>query len=151
MRNTSELIDRIIKLLDSNFLVFIQRNSSNVIAIPEFDDYMDFMDLGDVDYELQYNAIESNPNDYFQIKKLNSRELYNTMMDFALEQERTESIEMVKALRSKKPIEQFIRTVSKMGSTAFNSWNIYYHDQLIRIIRNRLCKEHLHLHLKKCQ
>ena len=147
MRNTSELIEQVIKLLDDNFLVYIQRADSKLVAIPEFDDYMDFMDVSDENYELLYNDIESNPADYFQIKKLTSRELYNTMMDFSLEQERSESIEMVKALRSKDPIKQFNLTVSKISSTALGSWNIYYNEQLKRIIRNRLCKERIHLHL----
>jgi len=147
MRNTSELIEQVIKLLDDNFLVYIQRADSKLVAIPEFDDYMDFMDVSDENYEMLYNDIESNPADYFQIKKLTSRELYNTMMDFSLEQERSESIEMVKALRSKDPIKQFNLTVSKISSTALGSWNIYYNEQLKRIIRNRLCKERIHLHL----
>ncbi len=148
MKNTSELIDRTIKLLEDNFLVFIQRANGKVVAIPEFDGYMDFMETGDDDYELLYNEIENNPDAYFQIKQLNSRELYNTMMDFALEQERVDSIEMVKALRSKDPINKFKQTVIKMGSITYNSWSIFYDEQLRRIIRNRLCRERIHLHCK---
>ncbi len=148
MKNTSELIDRTIKLLEDNFLVFIQRANGKIVAIPEFDGYMDFMETGDDDYELLYNEIENNPDAYFQIKQLNSRELYNTMMDFALEQERVDSIEMVKALRSKDPINKFKQTVIKMGSITYNSWSIFYDEQLRRIIRNRLCRERIHLHCK---
>jgi len=150
MKNTSELIDRSIKLLDGNFLVFIQRASGKIVAIPEFDDYMDFMETEDDNYELLYSEVESNPSAYFQIKKLTSRELYNTMMDFSLEQERIDSLRMVKALRSKDPIKNFIKTVSNMGSIIYNSWTIYYNEQLRRIIRNRLYREHIHLHLEKC-
>lgn len=149
MRNTSELIDRIISLLDENFFVYVQRETCKIIAIPEFEDPMDFMDFSDDNYELLYSEVESNPDDYCQIQKLNSRELYNTMMDFALEQERADSIQLVKALRTKNPIVEFKKTTSIMGSTIYNGWVTFYKDQFCRIIRNRLYKEHIRLQTEK--
>ncbi|GEM_PF-4828470 len=150
MRNTTELIERIVKLLDENFLVFVKRDNGKLVAVPEFEDYSDFMDFDDDNYELLYDEIETNPDAYFQIKKLTSRELYNTMMDFALDQERVDSVVMVKALRTNHPFEEFKKVTSKMGSVMFNGWTNYYRDQLKRIIRTRLCREHIHFQSEKC-
>ncbi len=150
MKNKSELIDHIINLLNDNLNVYIQRNSTKVVAFPENDGFVDFMDFGDDNYELQYSEVESNPDNYFKIEPLTSRELYNVMMDFATEQERVDSIRLVKALRMQTPIKQFNNEVIRMGSEMYSSWQTYYSDRLRTILRSRFCKARIHMLSGNC-
>jgi hypothetical protein len=150
MKNTSELIDRVVKLMNDNLVVYIQRQTKKVIAIPEVDDFMDFMDSDDEDYELLYNEIEANSDNYFKVEPLTSRELYNVMMDFSIEQERRDSVPLVKALRTNQPMEAFRKELYKLGSEISVAWQIYYSDRLKRIFRTRLCKEHIHFISEEC-
>ncbi len=150
MKNKSELIERIIKLLNDKFSVYIQLGSKRIVAFPDSENLMDFMDFDEEDYELLYSEIENNPDDYFKIEPLTSRELYNVMMDFATEQERVDSIRLVKALRTRNPIPQFNSEVIKMGTEMHSAWQIYYGDQLRTILRNRFCKAHIHMVSGNC-
>ncbi|WP_289055591.1 UPF0158 family protein [Carboxylicivirga marina] len=150
MKNTSELIERIIKLQNDKLDVYIQRKNSKVIAIPEMEGYMDFMDFENDDYELLYNEIEANPKNFFKVEPLTSREIYNIMMDFALEQERTDSVVLVKALRTNRPYDEFRKELMNIGAVINSAWQMYYSDRIKRIIRSRLCKEHIHLISEKC-
>ncbi|MCU4156192.1 hypothetical protein J1N10_09390 [Carboxylicivirga sp. A043] len=149
MKNTSELIERIIKLMNDNLIVYVQRQSKRVIAIPEDYDFMDFMD-SDEDYERLYNEIESNPDNYYKIEPLTSRELYNVMMDFSIDQERRNSVPLVKALRTNRPMEAFMKQLNKLDADIPVAWQIYYSDRLKRIYRTRLCKEHIHFISEQC-
>lgn len=151
MKNKSELIDRIINLLHDNFSVYIQRCSNKIVAFPDSEESMDFMDFGDEDYELLFNEVESNPDNYFKIEPLTSRELYNLMMDFATEQERVDSVRLVKALRASNPIPRFNSELIKMGADMHASWQVYYSDQLRTILRNRFCKAHIHMMSENCR
>ncbi|WP_439184992.1 UPF0158 family protein [Carboxylicivirga taeanensis] len=150
MKNKSELIERIIRLLNDNFVVYIQRDTNKIVAFPEMGEVMDFMDFGDDNYELLYHEVESHPDNFFKIEPLTSRELYNVMMDFATEQERVDSIRLVKALRTKTPIPQFNNEVVKMGPEMLASWQDYYSDQLRIILRSRFCKERIHIFSENC-
>ncbi|MCG8578693.1 MAG: UPF0158 family protein [Bacteroidales bacterium] len=150
MKNTSELIDRVVKLMNDKRTVYIQRQTKKVIAIPEIDDLMDFMDSDDEDYELLYSEVESNPHNYYKVEPLTSRELYNVMMDFSNEQERRDSLPLVKALRTNRPLEAFPKELHKRGSEIVLAWQLYYSDRLKRIFRTRLCKEHIHFISERC-
>lgn len=150
MKNTSELIERIVKLMNDNLVVYIQRQSKKVIAIPEVDDLMNFMDSDDDNYELLYSEIEANSDHYFKIEPLTSRELYNVMMDFSIEQERCDSVPLVKALRTNRPMEAFKKELYKLGNEISLAWQFYYSDRLKRILRTRLCKEHIHFISEQC-
>ncbi|WP_430817748.1 UPF0158 family protein [Carboxylicivirga sp. RSCT41] len=150
MKNTSELIERVVKLMNNNRAVYIQRQTKKVIAIPELDDLMDFMDSDEEDYELIYSEIEANPNNYYKVEPLTSRELYNVMMDFSNEQERRDSIPLVKALRTNRPMEAFPKALNKLGSEIALAWQLYYNDRLKRIFRTRLCKEQIRFISEQC-
>lgn len=150
MKNKSELIDSIIKLLNDNLSVYIQRGSNRIVAFPETEEKIDFMDFDDQDYELLYAEIEENPDSYFKIEPLTSRELFNLMMDFATEQERVDSVRLVKALRTRTPIEQFQVEIRKIGSDMQAAWQTYYNDQLRTILRGRFCKARIHMISENC-
>ena len=150
MRNTSELIARIIKLLNDDFSVYIERQSSKILAIPDSELIYNLMDLDDDTYEAMYTQVMDHPDDYYKVEHLNSREMYNVMMDFALEQERHESVRLVKALRTNRPSDSFNKELQKLGSTSISSWHTYYNDRLFRILRSRLCQQHIHLLSGKC-
>ena len=150
MKNTSELIDRIITLLRDDYSIYIQRSNARIVAIPNDERLMEFMDFADMDDELLYTEIEENPSAFFKIEPLTSREEFNVMMDFADDQERFQSIILVKALRTNHPFEVFKKQLNKLGATMVSSWHQYYSDRLRCILRSRLCREHIHLLHENC-
>ncbi|WP_430810462.1 MULTISPECIES: UPF0158 family protein [unclassified Carboxylicivirga] len=149
MRNTSELIERVMALMADEFMVYIQRSNSRIVALPSGLETTDFMDLTD-DYDLLMEEVEQNPNDYYQVEPLSSREIYNLMMDFSLEQERVDSLCLVKALRTKEPLNNFKVALKTLGPVMESSWQTYYSDRLRRILRSRFCKEHIHVMNENC-
>ncbi|MCT4590864.1 MAG: UPF0158 family protein [Carboxylicivirga sp.] len=151
MKNTSELIERIIALLKDDYSIYIQRNNARLVAIPNSERIMEFMDFADMEDETMFMQVEEHPDDFFKIEPLTSREEFNIMMDFSDEQERVESLQLVKALRTNRPLELFKKEINKIGVTMLSSWQQYYSDRLKGILRSRLCREHIHLLRENCQ
>ncbi|TRX71477.1 hypothetical protein [Carboxylicivirga sp. M1479] len=150
MKNTTELIERIVHLLNSNFDVYVHRKTAKITAIPASEDFLSFVEAGDDRYEMQFLEIDSHPLDYYKAERLNSRELYNLMMDFTDELERAEGLCLVHALRTSKPYEEFHKELNKLDSSTQMAWQHFFSTQLNRIYRNRLCREHIHLHQEPC-
>jgi len=129
-------IKKVAKLLDTGFLVYIHKQTGKIVAIPEFDDFMDF---GDDDSELLMAEVENHPEKYLHIKKMTSREVFNTMMDFAQEQEEMETThKLVEELRKSNPISNFNNSIRYMGPQIRKAWIDYRDDRTNNHIRNRL-------------
>lgn len=129
-------IKKVARLLDTGFLVYIHKQTGKITAIPEFDDFMDF---GDDDTELLMAEVENHPEHYLHLKKMSSRELFNTMMDFAQEQEEMENTrKLVKELRKSNPISNFNNAIRSMGPQTRKAWIEYKDERLQNLIRNRL-------------
>ncbi len=130
---STSTIQTIVRQLDRGFMVYIHKPTGKVIAFPEFDDFADFYDNTHVEME----NVELRPDEYLQIQDMTSRELYNTMMDFAQEQEDIEvTRKLVCALRKSDPIKCFMCAIRTMPEY-FQDWLVYREDQLVLLLRNR--------------
>ncbi|TAJ14365.1 hypothetical protein DMA11_05785 [Marinilabiliaceae bacterium JC017] len=129
-------IQKVANLLETGYFVYIHKQSGKIVAIPEFDDFMDFEDDRN---ETLYTEVDQNPEAYMQIKKMSSRELHNLMMDFALEQENKDiSQKLVQALRKNDPITQFMGAIRTINPEIRNMWQTYKDEQVVEHVRQKI-------------
>ncbi len=134
---SASTIQNIVRLLDNGFLVYIHKPTGKVTAIPEFDDFADFDDSSSIEAE----NVELFPDEYIQIQGMNSREMYNTMMDFAQEQEDMETTKkLVEALRKSDGISHF-NTAIKLMPLCRKEWLEYRDEKLQQFIKNKLMRK----------
>ena len=132
-------IRKVVKLLDSRHLVYIHLETGKIIGIPEFDDFIDFVDD---ESQIYYSEIETHPNEYYQIQPLSSRETFNLMMDFAQEQEEMDvTNELVRALRKSNAIVEFKRKLNQLNSSVKRNWITFQEEKTIQHIRNKLWRK----------
>ena len=130
-------IQNIVRLLDNGYLVYIHKSTGKVTAIPEFDGFIDFND----DTNSEVNNVEANPDDYLQVQGMNSREMFNLMMDFAQEQEdMSVTRKLVEALRKSDGIGHFNSAIKQMPDIKME-WLEYRDEKLQRFIKNKLMRK----------
>lgn len=130
-------IQEIARLLDIGNIVYINKETGKIVSVPEFDDFADFNDNSDQEME----DVELNPDLYHNIRALNSRELYNNMMDFAQElEERSTTIHLVEALRKSNGINHFNDCMRKLCAEHKQAWQSYINEKLKFHIKHQLKK-----------
>ena len=117
--------------------MYIHKPSGRVTAIPEFDDFADFNDSASMEAE----NVEMFPDEYIQINGMNSRELFNTMMDFAQDQEDMEiTRKLVEALRKSDGINHFYDAIKRMPLVR-KEWLTYKDEKMQLFIKNKLMRK----------
>ncbi len=134
---SASTIQNIARLLDNGFIVYVHMQTCKVTAIPEFDDFADFNDST----ELAMEEVEMHPERYLNVKGMNSRELYNTMMDFATEQEFIETTKkLVEALRKPDGIKHFNDCIRMMEPKIRLEWLAFRDEKIQHFIKNKLMR-----------
>nr|WP_319399723.1 UPF0158 family protein [uncultured Carboxylicivirga sp.] len=130
-------LQNIVRLLDNGYSVYVHKPTGKVTAIPEFDGFIDFNDGTNFDMD----NIERNPEEYVQVQGMNSREMYNLMMDFSQEQEDIEvTRSLVAALRKSDGIGHFITAIKHFPDVRME-WLEYRDERLQRYIKNNLIRK----------
>lgn len=134
---SASTIQNIVRLLDNGFLVYLHKPSGKVTAIPEFDDFADFNDGSSLETE----KVELFPDEYIQVHGMNSREMFNLMMDFAQEQEDMQTTKkLVDALRKSDGIGCFNDAI-KLMPLCRREWLEYRDEKLQQFIKNKLTRK----------
>lgn len=138
---SASTIQNIVRLLDNGFIVYVHKETCDVTAIPEFDEFADFNDST----ELASEEIERHPEQYLNVKGMNSRELFNTMMDFATDQvELDVSKKLVEALRKPNGVRHFKDCVRTLDPKILMEWLAFRDEKIQRYIKNKLLRRRQH-------
>lgn len=130
-------IQEIARLLDTGNVVYVHKKTGKIVAAPEFDDFADFNDSVNQAME----DVEMEPDSYLNIKSMNSRELYNTMMDFAQEiEDRNITKHLVEGLRKSNGISHFNDCMRTQCSELKLSWQSYLSEKVRFHIKRQLRK-----------
>ncbi|MCU4163567.1 UPF0158 family protein [Carboxylicivirga caseinilyticus] len=130
-------IQNIVRLLDNGYMVYLHKPTGKVTAIPEFDGFADFEDS--TNWEV--DNIDRNPEEYIHVQGMNSREMYNLMMDFAQEQDELQvTKKLVDALRKSDGIGHFNDAIKQMPDVRFE-WLEFRDERLQRFIKNKLMRK----------
>lgn len=109
-----EIINEIAQELDSGFLAYIHKTTGERIFVPDRDEY------SEIEFEAwneEFELLESNFSDYYEIEKWSSHEAYEIMLHFAeqLSQNRTLQNNLLDALNKRKPFSAFKFVIDNSG------------------------------------
>jgi hypothetical protein len=110
---TPEQIAEIAEQLSMNFVVYIHKDTGEIISFPDPRHYMDFEEDP---WEPVYSNVQNNPDDYHEVEQWTSGDAFEVMARFA-EQVRDAGLKkrLLYALDQKKPFRRFRSIVDDAG------------------------------------
>jgi hypothetical protein len=96
--------ERIGEKIETGFKVYVHKKTFRIIALLDVDDFGDY----EPEEDEEYIEIEENGSDYFEIEKMESRDFFKIMEDFAENlDDKKESIFFKRVLSGQKPMANF--------------------------------------------
>jgi uncharacterized protein UPF0158 len=112
---SAEQIKEIAEQLEIGFSCFLNKTNNELVFIAgNEDNYADFDE--DDAWADERKKIDANPDDYYEIEKMDSRDSFSVMEDFVYTIDSDElRKELIRALNNKKPFRQFKYVIDDSG------------------------------------
>ncbi len=111
---STEQIKEIAEQLEIGFTCFLDKSTNELIFLAG--DEFEFLDAEDDAWAEERKKIDDNPDDYYEIEKMDSTDSYAVMQDFVytVDSEKL-SEDLVNALNHDKPFKQFKYVIDDSG------------------------------------
>ena len=121
--------------LEMGLICYVHRTTKEYISMPDFSEFSDNQEL----YQEDIDKIEANPDDYVEMRPMESRKSFLIMVDFA-EQEvsnRFWQSKLIDALERSKPFRRFKDIVDTYDALR-EQWFAYKHTRYTEWVKEKL-------------
>lgn len=134
---SNKIIEEIAEQLDCGMKCYLNISSGAMIAVINDEDFID------VETEAQDNEIKQikeNPSNYIEFHKMNSRESFNVMMDFAMEiSDNSFQTQLIDSLNTSSPFRGFKLKLDNSDSYR-QKWFDYKKNRYIDYVKLQIPK-----------